>query len=55
MRKLESLQKKCTAAPFGKGKRTMVNKKIRDAWQIDAKDVLLEGNFSKIIDMLCFV
>ena len=50
VRKLESLQKKSTAAPFRKGKRTMVNTKIRDALQIEAKYVLLESNFSKIID-----
>ena len=40
-----------TAAPFRKGKRTMVNTKIRDAWQIEAKYVLLESNFSKIIEI----
>ncbi|CAL4201705.1 unnamed protein product [Meganyctiphanes norvegica] len=44
------LKKKSTAAPFGRGSKTIVDKSIRNAWQIDAKDVTLDKAFDKLIN-----
>jgi len=30
---------KCKPAPFGKGERTIVDKKVRDTWEMDASKV----------------
>jgi hypothetical protein len=32
----------CTQAPFGKGERTIVDKLVRDTWEIDASKVRVE-------------
>ncbi|CAL4069379.1 unnamed protein product, partial [Meganyctiphanes norvegica] len=46
----ELLKKKSTAAPFGRGSKTIVDKSIRNAWQINAKDVTLDKAFNKLIN-----
>ncbi|CAL4121567.1 unnamed protein product [Meganyctiphanes norvegica] len=45
----EILKSKCMAAPFGRGSETLVSKSVRDAWQVDAKDVTLDKKFKKLI------
>ena len=34
-----SVKSKCTLAPFGKGTRTVVDRTVRDTWEIDASQV----------------
>ncbi|CAL4077784.1 unnamed protein product [Meganyctiphanes norvegica] len=46
---VQVLKSKCTSAPFGRGSETLVNKLVRDAWQIDAKDVTFNSEFDKLI------
>ncbi|CAL4068991.1 unnamed protein product, partial [Meganyctiphanes norvegica] len=46
-RQAEVLKSKCAVAPFGKGSETLVDKLVRDAWQIDAKDVTVGKKFDK--------
>ncbi|CAL4149531.1 unnamed protein product, partial [Meganyctiphanes norvegica] len=46
----ELLKNKCTAAPFGRGSETIVDKSIRDAWQVDAKDITLDNAFNRVIN-----
>lgn len=43
------LKTKCMAAPFGRGNKTLVNKSVRDAWQIDAEDVTINVEFDEMI------
>ncbi|CAL4248109.1 unnamed protein product, partial [Meganyctiphanes norvegica] len=43
------LKSKCIAAPYGLGSETLVNKLVRDAWQVDAKDVKLDKELNRLI------
>lgn len=35
----ERVKSKCTQAPFGKGERTVVDRDVRDTWEMDANAV----------------
>ncbi len=35
----EAVKSRCAQAPFGKGERTVVDKTVRDTWEIDASKV----------------
>jgi hypothetical protein len=38
-REAETVKSRCIQAPFGKGERTLVDKNVRDTWEMDAKVV----------------
>lgn len=38
-RDVEAVKSRCTQAPFGKGERTLVDKNVRDTWEMDSKMV----------------
>jgi hypothetical protein len=44
----KSLITKCQQAPFGKGERTIVDKNVRDTWEIDASKVSLYNHHGDI-------
>lgn len=35
----EAVKSRCAQAPFGKGERTVVDKTVRDTWEMDASKV----------------
>ena len=39
----------CEQAPFGKGPETVVDTSVRNAWQIDCKNVTVESKFLALI------
>lgn len=39
LRDAEALKSRCTQAPFGKGERTLIDKTVRDTWEMDASQV----------------
>lgn len=45
----EVLKSKATKAPFGRGSKTLRDNSVRDAWQVDAKDVILDEEFNTLI------
>ncbi|KAI0796382.1 hypothetical protein BC629DRAFT_291517 [Irpex lacteus] len=38
-REAEAVKSRCRQAPFGKGERTLVDKTVRDTWEMDAEEV----------------
>lgn len=40
-REAEAVKMRCALAPFGKGERTLVDKTVRDTWEMDAPEVCL--------------
>lgn len=38
-READAVRSRCRQAPFGKGERTLVDKTVRDTWELDAKEV----------------
>lgn len=39
VREAEKMRSRCAQAPFGKGERTLVDKTVRDTWEMDALKV----------------
>ena len=46
IRDAELVKTRCTQAPFGMGERTIVDKTVRDTWEMDAKQV--RGMYSSV-------
>lgn len=38
-REAEALKSRCKLAPFGKGERTIIDRNVRDTWEVDASMV----------------
>lgn len=43
IRDAEAVKSRCTQAPFGKGERTLIDKTVRDTWQMDASEVHMKS------------
>jgi hypothetical protein len=42
-RDAELIKTRCTQAPFGKGERTVVDREVRDTWEMDTSEVMFRN------------
>lgn len=47
MRDAEAIKSRANQAPFGMGERTVVDKSVRDTWELDASQVAKTLNHKK--------